>query len=184
MVVESAPDWTGPIVGIIGVVLGSLMGLAGIRWQHDAQRAYDVRKLCAEFIAVVDEIRLMFWSTTENDLSPLALDDVLLKMNQATGQINLIRRHLELVAPVQTERLAAAYGLSGDLFIVLFENRFLKTQAVEGAAEAEVEGRWLGSRQALIEHLNPNRRIRPTIPDRVAGYRTKIDRSRQVRRSH
>jgi hypothetical protein len=34
----ASTDFTGPIIGIVGVLIGSAIGFLGIRWQHKAQR--------------------------------------------------------------------------------------------------------------------------------------------------
>lgn len=155
VVVESAPDWTGPTVGIIGVVLGSVMGLAGIRWQHDAQRAYDVRKLCAVFIHDGEAIHDGYLSKA-NGMLASEVRPFLQGLRDKSDEMTRTQRHLELIANPTIDIAANRYWLACDHYVDIAEKHYERLTKPQRDLLVEANENWIQSRDALIQELKPH----------------------------
>lgn len=181
VVVESPPDWTGPIVGILGVVLGALMGLAGIRWQHDAHRAYDIRKQCAELIAIGENLRNSYLQN-RNGMVVTAVPGFLDNLAGKADQMDRILRQLELIAPGKTEKLAKAYSRTADHYqeLGLRHYKFKNKPDLNELAAASTA--WVTARSELVAALRPGpapkRRFFSSTRNRMTVVWGKIRRTR------
>lgn len=169
VVVENATDWTGPVVGILGVVLGALMGLAGIRWQHDAQRAYDVRKLCATFIHDGEFIRDGYLNNPDG---VLVSEVGSLLQGLRTKSDNMVRtqRHLELIADVRIDIAANRYWLACDHYVEIAEQHYKRRIKPNRDVLIEANTNWRESRDSLIRELKPQPKAGWRRPKRVRSW--------------
>lgn len=157
VVLENPTDWTGPVVGILGVVLGALMGLAGIRWQHDAQRAYDVRKLCAAFIHDGEQIR----DTVRENLGSFRMPDVdtfLHLLRTKSGEMTRMQRQLELVAGRKVDVAAQRYWEASEAFLNITEHYFNRGAQPPDELMSEANATWTEARDELVAELKPRQR--------------------------
>lgn len=154
VVVQATPDWTGPVVGILGVVLGSLMGLSGIRWQHDAQKAYDVRKQCADLISTGENVRNSYLEN-RNGMVVSEIPAYLEGLAAKIDQMDRIRRHLELIASKKTEERGKAYSEATEKYheMALLHYKFKNKPTNDDLRYASAG--WSAARSKLIAELNP-----------------------------
>lgn len=169
VVLENPTDWAGPAVGIIGVVLGSLMGLAGIRWQHDAQRAYDVRKLCAVFIHDGEFIRDGYLGSA-NVMLVSEVAPFLRGLRAKSDEMIRTQRHLELIADPRVDVTANRYWLACDHYVDVAEHHYKLRAKPTREALVEANSNWRESRDALIEELKPRPRRGGKKPGRIRSW--------------
>lgn len=102
VIAQSAPDVTGPLVGIVGVALGSLLGLAGLRWQQKANVMHDIRKNVAELLVNGQTIWLAFDSVA----NPARGENTheVADTAKAARRMRELVAYIELVAEVKTFR--------------------------------------------------------------------------------
>lgn len=169
VLVQGSTDWTGPVVGIVGVVLGALMGLAGIRWQHDAQRAFDVRKLCAAFIHDGEFIRDGYLDNPDGILVteiPLFLQRLRAKSDDMTRA----QRHLELIADMRIDIAANRYWLACDHYVDIAEDHYKRRHKPGRDVLIGANTNWRESRDALIQELKPRPKRGGKKPGRVRTW--------------
>lgn len=169
VVVGNAPDLTGAAFGFLGVVVGSLLGLAGVRWQHDAQRSYDVRKLCATFIHDGEAIHDAYLQNSDGMLAaevPAFLRGLRVKSDEMTRT----QRHLELIAETRVDVAAHRYWLASDHYVDIAEHHYKLRAKPTREALAEAQRSWRESRDALINELKPKPGRRVQNPGRIRAW--------------
>lgn len=181
VVMENPTDWTGPAVGILGVVLGALMGLQGLRWQHDAQRAYDVRKLCAAFIHDGEIIRDSYLTNADgllvSDVAPL-----LRSLRAKSDEMTRTQRQLELIAHRKVDVAAHRYWLASDHYVDVADHHF-KLRAKpnrEGLTDANLT--WITARDCLIQELKPRPSGTERAVSRIRSWINQIQATTMVRK--
>jgi hypothetical protein len=102
-------DFTGPIIGIGGVLLGSLAAFLGIRYQLRQQRLYDIRRLAANLIAAGEELRDAYLAKKDARIDVPTMPAWLALMDAKSDEMFRLLRHLELLSSTNASDAAEAY---------------------------------------------------------------------------
>ena len=147
-------DFTGPLIGIGGVLIGSAIGFFGLRWQQSTQRGYDIRKLGAELIAAGEKICHGYLSKSRGGVDS---DDRLFidRANANHDEMVRLQRHLELIAPGNVFVAVEDFVLNSSQFhLYAYSHYGLDAHPSSDAVDMAFR-LWQEARKKLITTLSP-----------------------------
>lgn len=147
IIVHSPTDFTGPLIGIGGVLIGSFLGFWGLRWQHTAQKQYDLRKLAAELLARGEELKEAY---VEKRNGGVEVRPFVAMLGDRASRMMLIQRHLELMAPRHIHEMGDSYCTASKRYAELgFQHHGLNKRPDEKVMEA-ADAEWSAARENFI----------------------------------
>jgi len=177
VVLQTPTDFTGPLIGILGVLIGSAFAFISLRWQHKAQQNYDVRKKCADLISIGDTIAVGY---LERFSGFFEFDEAaILSANE--GRVEEMRRilqHLQLIATPKLQVRAQEYVNAADNFaaVTLLESKTKRKGRQESLTRMQKQ--WWSAREHLVNALRPKRYGPTGVGNRVrvglGGWKNKI----------
>lgn len=154
----SSTDFTGPIIGILGVLIGSAFGIYGLRWQHQAQREYDIRKIAANLLAAGEEIRDDYMDMKDREaVRTTDMERVLGAADAGLNEMYRHHRHLELVAEPKVADAAETYLEASAVY-----HKYTRSLYGDGAkpsdeTAAKSYAAWNEAKAGLVALLNKKR---------------------------
>lgn len=149
-------DFTGPIIGIAGVLIGSAIGFLGLWWQHHAQRAYDIRKITANLIAAGEELRDDYLGRN-NSASTSEMNRILGAADAKLNEMYRHQRHLELVSKPNIANAAETYLEASGVYHTYTRSLYGASPKPSDEALSNSYVRWNEAKVALIALLNKDR---------------------------
>lgn len=146
-------EWSVALVGLAGALLGAVVGLMGLWWQHSAQRQHEVKQKCASLIFLGEQVRqeldkpMPFRKGVRvGEVDPFPKSPVEGLHNEMTA----ILRFLELAAKPKTYWLAYGYWNQTSALIPFHED----------PERDEIVARLSTSRMLLVQHFRSRREFR------------------------
>lgn len=152
-------DFTGPIIGIVGVLIGSAIGFSGLWWQHNAQRRYDIRKIAANLLAAGEELRDDYGDAKNNGRRLAQMDKILAAADTKLNEMYRHQRHLELVAKPNVADAAETYLAASGVYHKYTRSLFGDGSQPSDAAVDESYGSWNQASATLKGLLNKKQRV-------------------------
>lgn len=153
----ASTDFTGPIIGIVGVLIGSAIGFLGLRWQHKAQREYDIRKIAANLLAAGEELRDDYNDKKSSGLRTSDMDKVLGTADAKLNEMYRHHRHLELVAEPKVAVAAETYLEASAMYQTYTRSLYGTGQKPSDDTAVKTYERWNEAKEDLLVLLNKKR---------------------------
>jgi len=158
VIAQSAPDFTGTAVGLLGVVLGSLLGLAGLRWQQDANQMHIIREKASQLLIMGGTIQQGYdiaANTTRHD-DPSTNGPSAGDLARLTEKMISIVAYVELVADHKTQVVFRYFQQASE--------DMQRVHAILAAGGPHGEpgwsyytNNWINARSDLVKHLTKDK---------------------------
>lgn len=153
----ASTDFSGPIIGIAGVLIGSAIGFLGLWWQHNAQRAYDIRKIAANLLAAGEELRDDYVDTKRSARRITEMDRILRAADAKLNEMFRHHRHLELVAKPDVADAAKTYLGASAVYHKYTRSLYGDGKKPSDDTAAKSDDSWNEAQAELIALLNKDR---------------------------